>query len=222
MMMNWLDINHIMIAVFGYPLSYVEAVATVSGLACVWLAARSVIWNWPVGLVNIVCLFIIFYQVQLYSDMLLQVYFFITSLYGWYVWAFRARHHEDYVRLLNRKQKTVLAVIIGAGTLLLGTFVRYIHVLLPALFTKPAAFPYIDTFVAVLSIIATILLARKYAENWVLWVVIDILCTILYAIKHVLFISLEYFILLCIATAGRISWYRKARPVTVNEKKLSM
>ena len=84
-----LDIDYTILQIAGYPLSLIELVGTASGLLAVWLAARAHIGTWPVSLLNVAAFFVLFYQVQLYSDMLLQVYFFVTSLYGWWHWSSR-------------------------------------------------------------------------------------------------------------------------------------
>jgi len=80
--MYWLSIENICCTLLGYSLSYVELVGTVTGLVSVWLAARANILTWPVGIINVLAFFILFYQVRLYSDMALQVYFLATTIYG--------------------------------------------------------------------------------------------------------------------------------------------
>ena len=80
------SLNQTLVEVLGYPLSFLELFGTLTGLVTVWLAARAHILTWPTGLINNLAFFLIFYQVQLYSDMLLQIYFFVISLYGWWYW----------------------------------------------------------------------------------------------------------------------------------------
>lgn len=71
----FLDVNSVFFSVLDYPVSYVEFMGAATGLVSVALAAKSNIWTWASGLVNVTCFFLIFYQVQLYSGMFLQVYF---------------------------------------------------------------------------------------------------------------------------------------------------
>lgn len=165
------------------------------------------------GLINIICFFIIFYQVNLYSDMFLQVYFFCISIYGWVQWAGH-RQLDNPVILLSLKQRQLLAIVIIASTVIFGFVVKNIHHLLPRLFPLPATFPFVDTFIAVCSIVANALLAKRVLENWALWVLVDFICVFVYALKHVLFISLEYGILLIIAVYGFYGWiglYKQVR-----------
>ena len=86
-MSPWLSTDNICFKIGNYPVSYIELVATVFTLACVWLATRNHIATWWTGLVGVTAYFFLFYQVQLYSDMLLQTYFFVTGIYGWWAWS---------------------------------------------------------------------------------------------------------------------------------------
>ena len=99
------------------------------------------------------------------------------------------------------------ALIIGA-VLLIGTFISQIHLILPQIFEKPASFPYVDTFVAVCSVLAVILLARRTFETWVLWILVDVTSIWLYFVKGVKLIAVEYVIFLSLAVLGVLSWYR--------------
>lgn len=213
--MEWLGIEHIMVTVWGYPISYVEFVGTLTGLLSVWFAARSHILTWPFGLVNVFCFGIVFYQVNLYADMFLQMYFFAMSVYGWWLWQ---KQEAEKLRIiqLSRRSRLLLTASLFIATAGLGTFIKYIHILLPQFFLLPSSYPYIDTFIAAISVLATILLARKVIENWVLWILIDILSVGLYAKKGVLLISIEYVVFLCLATWGLINWLKLYR----NEKRI--
>ena len=98
--------------------------------------------------------------------------------------------------------------MLAVFTIIIGYLIKNIHFYLPAIFTNPASFPFIDTFVALSSIIATILLAKKIIENWILWISVDIICVFLYAKKNIMFISIEYAIFFCIASYGFYSWIK--------------
>lgn len=84
--MNFFDTKNIAFQILDYPLSYVELIGTLFGFLSVYLATRANILTWATGIINELFLFILFFQVQLYADMFLQIYFFIITLYGWYKW----------------------------------------------------------------------------------------------------------------------------------------
>lgn len=204
----FLDVNSVFFSVLDYPVSFVEFTGAATGLISVLLAAKSNIWTWASGLINVACFFLIFYQVQLYSDMFLQVYFFAASIYGWIIWSRQNKREENSIRVLTRPQKIVLAAIVVFSTILLGFFIQKVHTIYPNVFQKPASYPYIDTFIAVLSVLATILLTKRILENWYLWIFVDVLSVGLYAAKGVMLISIEYFIFLCLASFGLYNWLK--------------
>jgi len=204
------DINNTFTTIFGYPLSYVEFIATFFGLFSIWLATKQVIWTWSIGLINIVSSFIIFYQVQLYSDMFLQVYFFITNIYGWVIWKNQFQKNRP-VTALSGKARVLLFVFIIVSTSVFGILVKNIHLLFPKIFIHPASFPFIDTFIAVASIIGTILLAKRIIDNWALLLIVDIICVFVYAFKNIMFITLEYAVFCLLACLGLFSWLKSIR-----------
>ena len=196
--------------VAGYPLSYVEFIGTLTGLIAVWLASRNHILSWPIGLVNVVCFFLIFYQVQLYSDMFLQAYFFATGIYGWWYWTRYDPRHQA-VTALSAPVRWKYAVGIAVSTVVLGYAIARIHLVWPQAFSRPAAYPYVDTFIAVASVVANLLLARRIWENWVLWIAVDAIATFVYFDKGIKFVSVEYFVFLLIAISGLTTWLKLYR-----------
>lgn len=207
--MHFFDIRNVAVQIMGYPISYVELIGTLAGLISVYYASRANILTWPTGIINELFLFVLFFQVQLYADMFLQVYFFIVTIYGWYNW--KTTQSEGKVSLTSPRIRAWVNGSVVIGTIALGFFFRYIHVLLPDVFTMPAAYPFADSFIMVLSIIATILLAKKKILNWVLWMTADVVAMVLYFKKHIYFLSVEYFIFFCIAAYGHYHWTNQLR-----------
>ena len=205
--MNFFDTQNIVFTVLDYPVSYVELIATLFGLFAVWFAARENILTWPMSLVNVTCFFIIFYQVQLYSDMLLQIYFFSISIYGWVVWR-KQKGEKKPISLLNKRQRIIWIIVLLISTAILGSFMSRIHIIFSDIFSKPAAFPFVDAFTTSASIVAQFLLARRVLENWVLWIIVDIISVAVYSIKGIQLISLEFLVFLIIATMGLIGWLK--------------
>jgi nicotinamide mononucleotide transporter len=203
--LTFFDINNTFVSIFEYPLSYVEFIGTLFGLVSVWLAARDNILTWSTGLINIVFFFAVFYQVQLYSDMFLQVYFFAVSIYGWRTWS-RQKRRDERISTLSTQWRIVVSATVLLSAALLGAFMSNIHVLFPKVFPQPAAYPFFDALTTVMSVIATVLLAKRILEHWVLWMLVDMISIILYLKKGILFISLEYVIFLGLASFGLIAW----------------
>ncbi len=214
--MNFFSIDSIFFEVWGYPMSYLEFFGTLAGGLAVWLAARANIWSWPIGLINVTLFFFLFFQVQLYPDMFLQVFFFITNLMGWWRWAHpkpfeEDRKHELKISFMPIRQMILFTAIGLAGTMLMGSLASNLHEWLPAIFNQPSAFPYLDSFVTVMSIVATFLMIQKKIECWAVWIVVDIVATALYFSKGIKFVGLEYLAFCFLAAFGLWRWLKEFR-----------
>jgi nicotinamide mononucleotide transporter len=200
-------------------MSYLEFFGVLSGLVAVWLSAKANIWNWPVGLINVILALFLYYQVQLYPDMFLQIFFFFTNIIGWWRWAHPQPGEEDRKRELKvsfmKKAQLLFTISIGiAGTLALGKLSGQLHNWLPSLFSHPGSYPYIDSFIMVMSIVSTFYMIQKKIECWIIWIVIDVVATILYYVKEVKFFSLEYLIFTGLACYGLQSWVKEYKSYT--------
>ncbi|PWG80289.1 nicotinamide riboside transporter PnuC [Pararcticibacter amylolyticus] len=201
------DIESIAFNIWNYPLSYVELIGTLFGLLSVFYASKANILTWPSGVINELFLFILFFQVQLYADMFLQVYFFIVTLYGWFHW--NSKTTESRITTLRRKSLVITIFLILLLSLPAGFMVQNLHVYMPQHFKMPAAFPYVDSLVMVGSIAATLLLSRKRLDNWYFWIAIDLICVVLYSVKGIYFLALEYLVFLGMAIYGLLYWKKQ-------------
>lgn len=211
-LLSLFSVNTTFFTLGGYPMSYLEFFGTLLNLASVYLVAKNKIWSWPIGNVAVILFGILFFQIQLYSDFVEQIYFFITGFYGWWIWlnvkrSGDQRTTDDLAITRNSRSANgwyALAIILG--TAVMGYVMGHIHLWLPAVFAAPASFAYLDAFTTVLSFAATILLAHKKVESWYLWILVDIIGIGLYFTKGVVFIALLYAIFLVLATRGLFSW----------------
>lgn len=218
---------HIPLGKGGYDLSWIEAVGTLAGLLCIWLASREKISNYLFGLINVTLFAIIFFQIQLYASLLLQLFFFAANLYGWYAWS---RQNDNGVALQIRWLPRGKAIAWGAGSVaaialmtiwidpVFAFLTELAVMLMQALGLKvampelqPDAFPFWDSTMMVLSVVAMILMTRKYVENWLLWVIIDVISVWIFARQGVYAMALEYLILTLIALNGTWLWIKSAR-----------
>jgi nicotinamide mononucleotide transporter len=214
-MLHILSVDTVAFTVIGYPMSWIELIGTLLNLWCVWLVVRNKILNWPVGLVGVVLFGILFWQIRLYADLFEQAYFFATGVWGWWVWSHpRMRTAEDEhgelaISRLHPRQYAVYGAVIVTATLAVTWVMANLHLLLPALFPEPAAYPLLDSLTTVMSFAAQFMLVRRQLENWVLWIGVDIIGIGLYWAKDVRLVSLLYVVFLCMAIRGLISWRRE-------------
>ncbi|AEI45497.1 nicotinamide riboside transporter PnuC [Paenibacillus mucilaginosus] len=183
--------------------SLLEGAATATGLMSVWLTARQNLWCWPVSLVNVICFFFLFRDAKLYADMSLQLLYFVLSIQGWIVWMTgRGAAGVRPTRRLTGRQA------ISAFLLLAALSAGWGHVL--ARYTD-ASIPYLDAFIASLSLLAQFLLSSKVLENWLLWITVDVLSVGMYAYKELYGVALLYAVFLAIAAGGWVQWHREYR-----------
>lgn len=209
-----INVNTVFFTVLNYPMSYVEFFGTVFTGWSVYLAAKNKIFTWPLGIVGIVFYAFLFYQVQLYSDLIEQAYYFITNFWGWWLWTHPKNirsttdKRELKVGFENKTYNFVSLMLIGILTIIFGYFMTKIHIFFPKYFSIPASFPYLDAFTTVLSFVATIYLAKRKIENWYLWIIVDVIGVWLYYQKGVVFISVLYFAFLINALKGYFEWIK--------------
>jgi nicotinamide mononucleotide transporter len=184
-------------------MNWVEPVAAALGLANIILIVRRSVWNYVFGLMMVTLYFFVFFDQHLYSDALLQIFFFVVQIYGWWHWArVEAEAGEVVVERLSTRRRiawsaaTLLAVL-GWGSLM-RTY-------------TDASYPLWDASVAALSVVAQLLMSRRYVENWVLWILVDMLSVGLYAAKHLWLTTGLYTIFLALAVYGLVQWLRAPR-----------
>lgn len=212
--MSFFDASNIFFTAFGYPLSYLEFFGVLSGAIAVWLSAKANIWSWPLGIINVTLFFFFFYQNQFYPDMFLQVFFFITNVIGWWRWTHPSEGEEDKknelkVSWMDRRALIIFSVMTLIGSLSFGAFADRLHELFPTLFSLPSAFPYLDSFVSVSSIVATYLMVEKKVECWIAWLVANITAMSLYFTKGFMLIGIEYFVFCIIVLFGFWRWKKE-------------
>jgi nicotinamide mononucleotide transporter len=189
----------------------VELIGTITGLWCVWLAYKEKVSNWPIGIVNIVFFAVLFWQVQLYSDFLLQFYFLVVTFIGWWAWThpkpgFEKNKNELKITTFSKFQLSLYSLQIVMFTLIWGKIISGIHLWMPSIFPVPASYPYWDALTTVMSLYAVVWLAKKKLESWILWITADAIDCIIYFKKGVMLVSIEYVIFGVIATLGLIAW----------------
>ena len=181
----------------------IEITASLCGLANVILIIRRSLWNYPFGLVMVTLYAWIFFDAKLYSDALLQVVFFVVQIFG-LIWWLRGRDPGgDLVVLrLSPLNWGLLSGVTAAGVALWGWVM--------ASFTD-AALPWWDAAIAGLSLAAQGLLSRRYVQNWLFWIAVDVLAIGVYLAKDLQPTAVLYTIFLGLAGAGLVDWRRRLR-----------
>lgn len=197
--MNSTDIAESLAAAWQ-AMSLIELTGVITGVIGVWLAARQNVWTWPVSLVSVAMYVIIFYDARLYADMGLNAFYVVTSLYGWYVWLYGGKGHTE--RKVSRVRKNELGLLLLLGvvfTLGLGYFLDNY---------TDADLSYTDSAATAISLIGYWMMAKKQLENWIVWLVVDVLYVGIYLYKELYLTSGLYFVFLILCVIGYLDWKR--------------
>lgn len=193
-----------------------ELAAVLTGIACVWLVARSNIWNFPVAIVSCALFIVIFVRQKLYSDAGLQIAFIALAAYGWWNWLRRQPARpatgphpeaaEPAATLpITRTPARLWAVLLGLGL----TYALVAGYLLGRY--TDAALPYYDSATTAVSLVAQYQLSRRQLENWLLWLGVDVVYVGMYWNRELPLVALLYALYLALAAYGFWQWLREYR-----------
>ncbi|HEV7380640.1 MAG TPA: nicotinamide riboside transporter PnuC [Dyadobacter sp.] len=194
-MIDWLNEA---VSLYGIGTTPLEILGFITGAICVYLNTRQNVLGWLFGIINAVLYSAVFWQVNLYADMGLQGYYFFTSMYGWWMWKYGGKSH-DGISVSNTPKQLylVFSLIFIAATLSWGFLLgRY----------TDASLSYADSALTVASLIAQWMMARKYIENWIIWIVADACYVAMYFFKDLHLTAILYFVFLVLAVMGYIQW----------------
>ena len=170
-MIDWL--NEPALTVAGFPISWLEVLGDVTGLASVWFAARENVLTWPIGIANSALFLVLFFGSRLYLSVGLQVAFIALGVYGWIAWILGRTGTRDTmpVRRTSPAEWSAFVVVTVLGCAgITWAFATY----------TDAVNPFWDSTVAVMSLVATFGQARKLLEFWLVFLVVDLISVPLY------------------------------------------
>lgn len=180
----------------------IEIIAALLGVINVTLIVRRSIWNYPFGLTMVSLYFFVFWDARLYSDALLQIFFFVIQIYGWWAWAHAGRVDKGVVVEWMQpaaRWKWIAGIVAFVGVW--GTAMMKL---------TDAVAPYPDATIAGMSVAAQILMSLRKVENWILWIAVDILAVGLFTWRELYVTAALYGLFLVLATAGYLEWRKKA------------
>jgi len=177
-----------------------EIIAVIFGFLSVWYSKQNKIWVFPTGMVSTLIFVYLLLKWGLLGDMLINVYYFVMSVYGWYLWTRvkngKAANPISSTNSLEKKQ----SVFIFIATLIF-VFIVY------KIFDKWTSWvAYVDTITTAIFFVGMWLMAKRKIENWIYWIIGDIISVPLYFYKGFTFTSFQYLIFTFIAISGYITW----------------
>ncbi|MBP9849220.1 MAG: nicotinamide mononucleotide transporter [Flavobacterium sp.] len=179
---------------------FLELTAVVFGIISVLFARKNNILVYPMGLVSTLIYVYILLEWKLFGDFIINIYYSIMSILGWYLWTQKKNGATEFpISVMNRKDYLISSVIF-TGTLLFVALVYYFF----DKFTHWTA--YVDTLTTAFFFVGMWLMAKRKIENWLLWIVADIISVPLYFYKGLTFSSIQFLLFTIIAILGYIEW----------------
>ena len=176
-----------------------EIIAVVFGLLSVWYSKNNNILVFPTGMISTTIFIYLLYKWVLLGDMMINAYYFVMSIYGWFIWTRKENNTVTPITRMNSNEKKI-GVLIFLSSLM---FVYLVYVYFDKWGTITS---YIDNLTTAIFFVGMWLMAKRKIENWIFWIIADIISIPLYFYKGLTFTSLQYLIFTFIAIAGYYSW----------------
>ena len=189
------------IVVAAQAMTWQEIVAVFFGLLSVWYAKKENILVFPTGIISVLLYVYICYNWKLYADMGVNFYYFVMSVYGWIVWSTKSDGDQVTPIAKNTSQENIISI-----SLFILFFLMMAYVL--SRFTDSDV-PYWDSLTTGIFLVGMWLMAKKKIENWIAWIIGDLISIPLYAYKGLYLTSFQFIVFLGIAIAGYIEWKRR-------------
>ena len=177
-----------------------EIIGTLVGLVYLWLEYKASIYLWIASIVMPAIYIFVYYEAGLYADFGINIYYLGAAMYGWWVWKYgnrQSRHEELPITHIPRLKWLKAAMMyVLSQFLIVWILISY----------TDSNVPWWDAFTTALSIVGMWMLARKYIEQWWVWIVVDVVCAGLYVYKELYFTAVLYALYAIIAIFGYRKW----------------
>jgi nicotinamide mononucleotide transporter len=181
-------------------ISWFELVAAIITMVSIWLATRQNIWYYPTGVVALVMYTWLFYDARLYAESVLQIICLALMLYGWYEWLHGGEHRAELLVTRTPRWAYLAGIASGIAGSLIVIWIQLRYTDNPS--------PYVDSALLVWSLVAQWMTARKWIENWILWMLINTVSVPLYISRHLGITAVLYVGLWILAVFGYREWRR--------------
>lgn len=177
-----------------------ELIGVFFGFLSVWYAKQENILVYPTGIISTAIFVYILWKYVLLGDMLINAYYFIMSIYGWHYWSRKDSHDEEVPITIATRKEQLWSVFIFILTLMFVTVVYMLN----SKFNNWTA--YVDTITTAIFFVGMWLMAKKKIENWIYWIIGDLISVPLYFYKGLIFTSFQYLLFTIIAVYGYRAW----------------
>jgi nicotinamide mononucleotide transporter len=198
--------NHIFDFFFGQYADYssadtlLEITAVIFGFISVWCSKQNNIWVFPSGMISTSIFVYLLLKWELLGDMMINAYYFMMSIYGWYIWTRKVDNTQTTPISVTNEQEKKIGIVIFIATLF------FVYIVYKTFNKWTSWVAYVDTITTAIFFVGMWLMAKKKIENWIFWIVGNIISVPLYFYKGFTFTSFQYLGFTFIAIAGYFAW----------------
>ncbi|MDB5877067.1 MAG: nicotinamide mononucleotide transporter PnuC [Variovorax sp.] len=189
---------------WGAPATWLELIAAVMALVMVGCNMREIHWGWPLGIASSLLYFFVFAKAKIYGDASLQIFFAVVAFWGWFQWLRGRRNDSDdgALRITRLSPRGIAATLLACAIAwpLVALFLRR--------FTDTDV-PWWDGFATGLSLVGQFLLGRKFIENWLVWIAVNVVSVGLFVHKGLWLTVALYAVFTALSVAGYLAWRRR-------------
>ncbi|WP_027384383.1 nicotinamide riboside transporter PnuC [Epilithonimonas caeni] len=213
--MNFLETLTAQYSSYATYLIIFEVIAVIFGLLSVYFSIKKNIWVYPTGIISTVLFIYIMFVFGLLGDMLINVYYTAMSIYGWILWA---KHSEDHIHVevkTANKDDWKVGSILFLGSLIFVGLIYYFKPFIDNQFSMDGVklglyhldwANYTDIVTTSLFLVGMYFMAKRNLENWIFWIVADIICVPMMFYKGLALTGLQYFVFTAMAIIGYMEW----------------
>lgn len=201
-----------------------EAIAAVFGLLSVYFSIRKNIWVYPTGIVSTALYVYILFKFGLLGDMLINFYYTVMSVYGWILWAKSSEDHVHVEVSKATKKEWLISGMLFVLSLALVTVVYYYKPLIDNRFSWQNVnlglyhldwANWLDIFTTAIFLVGMWLMAKRKIENWIFWIIGDIICVPMMLYKGLGITSVQYLVFTAMAVIGYLEWMKSQKKQSV-------
>ena len=184
--------------------NWIELVGAILSLIYLYLSIKQKVSLWFFGIISSVFYIVIFFQTKFYADMSLQFYYVFISIYGWLNWKRGNQGSGEELPTTQLSKRLLLNLVVATG------LIYIVYYLILSKFTD-STIPKADSLVGALSVVGTWMLAKKFIENWLVWIVADALCVGLYIYKGLFPTAILFIVYTVMSVVGYWQWRKRMK-----------
>ena len=197
-------------------MNWLELIAVILGILSVWYARKEKILVFSFGIANVSIYIYICFIAKLFANAGINIVYLISNIFGWYMWSGKSDNQRLEISKNTIKQNVISWFSVVLIYIIVFFILRWVN--RDNIEYMESYLPWIDSFNTAFFLVATILMAVKKIENWLFWIIGDIISIPIFASQGLFFTSIQYTVFLILAILGWKEWRQKLKSKIVNNE----